>query len=79
MAIRLNNLANLYADTGRHAEAEPLYERALAILDRTLPPDHPRQALYRENYATLLDRLGRAEEAAALRAKAEAIWKMRGE
>jgi len=26
---------------GRYAEAEPLCQRALAILEKTLPPDHP--------------------------------------
>ena len=60
----LNNLAELYRATGRLAEAEPLYERVLAILEKALPPDHPHQALFRENYAILLDQLGRSEEAA---------------
>ena len=31
VAASLNNLAELYRAQGRHAEAEPLYERALAI------------------------------------------------
>ena len=31
IAVCLNNLANLYRDQGRYAEAEPLYKRALAI------------------------------------------------
>ena len=34
MAQSLNNLANLYHDTGRHQEAEPLVEEAIGILDR---------------------------------------------
>ena len=62
----------LYQDTGRYAEAEPLYQRALAILEKSLPPDHPNLATVRENYAGLLDELGRADEAAALRARAAA-------
>src|SRR4051794_37069204 len=60
----------IYRDTGRHAEAEPLYERAIAILEKSLPADHPTLATVRENYAVLLDELGRAAEAAGLRAKA---------
>jgi S1-C subfamily serine protease len=32
VANSLNNLAMLYRDTGRYAEAEPLYRRALLIL-----------------------------------------------
>ena len=37
----LNNLAALYADQGRYAEAEPLYKRSLAISEKALGPDHP--------------------------------------
>jgi tetratricopeptide (TPR) repeat protein len=66
----LCNLANLYRDTSRYAEAEPLYRRALTIFEKVLPVDHPEQANVREYYADLLDRLGRGEEAAALRAQA---------
>jgi tetratricopeptide (TPR) repeat protein len=69
---RLNNLANLYRATGRYAEAEPLFQRAIAIGEKSLPPHHPYQALCRENYARFLDRLGRTNEAAALRNQAEA-------
>src|SRR5215470_2940936 len=34
LAGALNNLAQLYGDVGRDAEAEPLYMRALAIMER---------------------------------------------
>jgi len=37
----LNNLARLYGDQGRYAEAEPLYRRSLAIRETALGPDHP--------------------------------------
>ena len=40
-ATALNNLAVLYRDQGRYAEAEPLYKRALAIREKALGPDHP--------------------------------------
>jgi tetratricopeptide (TPR) repeat protein len=72
LATKLNNLAELYRATGRHAEAEPLYRRALTILGKALPADHLDLAKARENYALLLDRLGRNAEADALRAQAAA-------
>ncbi len=40
LAATLNNLALLYEKQGRHAEAEPLYRRSLAIVEKTLGPDH---------------------------------------
>ncbi len=39
LATSLNNLALLYHDQGRYAEAEPLYERALAIVEKALGPE----------------------------------------
>jgi Tetratricopeptide repeat len=36
-ATSLDNPANLYRVTGRYAEAEPLYRRALAILEGSVP------------------------------------------
>src|SRR5262249_54579840 len=37
----LGNLASLLSDTGDYAGARPLFERALAILEKALGPDHP--------------------------------------
>jgi tetratricopeptide (TPR) repeat protein len=37
----LNNLAGLYQSQGRYAEAEPLYQRDLAVIEKALGPDHP--------------------------------------
>ena len=37
----LNNLAELYDNQGQYAKAEPLYERALAIREKALGPEHP--------------------------------------
>src|SRR5271157_958601 len=34
VAGALNNLALLYADQGREAEAEPMYKRAIAIMEK---------------------------------------------
>ena len=37
----LNNLALLYGSQGRDAEAEPLFKRALAIMEKTVGLDSP--------------------------------------
>ena len=37
----LNNLAVLYVTTGAYAQAEPRYQRALAIREKVLGPEHP--------------------------------------
>ena len=41
MATSLNNLAVLYEDMGRYAEAEPLYRRSLEIREKRLGPTTP--------------------------------------
>ena len=41
----LNNLAALLRDTGRHAEAEPLFRQALAIDEKALGKEHPDYAI----------------------------------
>ena len=41
LATSLNGLAEVYRTQGRYAEAEPLHERALAIREKALRPDHP--------------------------------------
>ncbi len=74
LATSLNNLALLYHDEGKYAEAEPLYQRALAINEKTLGPEHPSVALSLENYAELLRKTGREEEASSMEARAEAIY-----
>jgi hypothetical protein len=53
-ATDFNNLALLYDNQGRHAEAEPLYTRALRIWEKVLGPEHPNTLTVRENYETLL-------------------------
>src|SRR6516225_7485850 len=41
VAKALNNLATLYFVQGRNMDAEPLFERALAVLNEALGPNHP--------------------------------------
>ena len=57
--------------------AEPLFARALTILEKSLSPAHPALAAVRENYVNLLVQLGRRKEASALRAQVEAIRQQR--
>ena len=55
----LNSLAALYQYTGRYAEAEALYERALAIIKESRGAEHPdRNALHAVLYegAAVADR-----------------------
>jgi Tfp pilus assembly protein PilF len=69
----LNNLALLYASQGKYAEAEPRYQRALAIREKALSPEHPAVVTILENYAALLCQTGREMQARQLNARAKAI------
>ncbi len=73
MAQTLNNLAALYYTKGKYVEAEPLYKRALAIVEKALGPEHPYVAKILANYAALLRKTGRGTEASKLEARAKAI------
>jgi tetratricopeptide (TPR) repeat protein len=64
----LNNLAELYGERGRYAEAEPLYKRALVILENALGPDHP-------DVATIVNNLARLYEDQHRHAEAEPLYK----
>ena len=64
----------LYRAQGRLAEAEPLWQRALAIRERALGPDHPDTAQSLNNLAVLYRDQGRLAEAEPLWQRALAIW-----
>jgi tetratricopeptide (TPR) repeat protein len=66
LAWSLNGLAGLYRAQGRYAEAEPLYERALAIDERSFGPDQPNVATSLNDLAELLRTTNRLEEAEPL-------------
>ena len=57
-ALSLNNLAFLYQDQGKLDAAEPLLERALAICEQSLGPEHPNTITGRENLAALRGKMG---------------------
>ena len=48
-ASSLNNLAEVYQNQGAYAKAEPLYLRALAIIEKILGSNHPNTIKVREN------------------------------
>ena len=62
----LNNLAVLYKDQGRYADAEPLYKRSLAIEEKALGPDHPDVASVAEQSGAALSAQGRYADAEPL-------------
>ena len=62
----IRNLAELYRAQGRYREAELLYQRALALRERVLGPEHPHVADCLENYIALLRATNRNEEAVAV-------------
>ncbi len=56
----------LYREQGRHTEAESLFNRSLAILEKALGPEHPKVGTSRNNLATLYQQQGRYTDAEAL-------------
>jgi tetratricopeptide (TPR) repeat protein len=62
-------LAELYRAQGKYEQAEPLYQRALAISEQQLGPQHPTTQIIRRNYVALLRTMGRDAEAVALETK----------
>ena len=73
--VILHNLAVSYVDQGRDAEAEPLYRQSLDLLTAGYPRDVERWRLRTvlRNYADLLRRTARAEEARALERRLEQV------
>ena len=66
-------MAMLYYDQGQRRQAEPLYERALAIREKALGPNHPDVAESLNNLAVLYRDKGQQPQAEALHKRALAI------
>ncbi len=66
VALLLNEITFFLRDMGLYAEALPLYQRALAIKEKALGPDHPSVAISLNNLAVLYRDEGRYEEALPL-------------
>ena len=72
-----NNLAVVYCDQGKYADAEGLYKRALAIKEKALGADHPDVANALDNLARVYDEQGKYADAEALHKRALAIRRRR--
>ena len=73
LAASLNNLGALYFIQGKYAEAEPLYQRTLAIWEKALGPEHPRVATSVNNLARLYESEGKYAEAEPLYQRARRV------
>ena len=63
----VNNVAGVLENQGKLDEAKAMCERALAGFERTLGADHPSTLMTVKNLADLLNEIGAAAAAAALR------------
>ena len=72
VAFPLNGLANIYTAQGQYTKAEPLYKRALGLLEKSVP-NHPDVATTLESMAELCAKMGRDTEAKKLLARAKRI------
>ena len=72
MAFVLNDLALLYSAQDQFFDAEPLFERALTIRERSLVREDPDLVISLENYAALLRETGRNAEAVNMESRAKA-------
>ena len=73
VATDLHNLATFYDTQRKYAEAEPLLQRALAIRQRMLGPEHPMTAVSTHELAVLYDSQEKYLEAESLLKDALAI------
>lgn len=78
LATSLGNLAELYRAWGRLGDAEPLARRALAMRERTLPPEHPHIATSLHNLVRVLIDAGRWQEALPLQERAVLLFRSAG-
>jgi tetratricopeptide (TPR) repeat protein len=73
VANSLNNLAGLYESQGQYAQAEPLYQQALAIREEALGPEHPDVAISLNGLAGLYRTQGQYAQTEPLYQRALAI------
>lgn len=66
----LNNLAELYREQRRYEEAEPLYQRSIAIWEKTVGPEDPCMAQGLNNLALVYSLQGKYGEAELLHFRA---------
>jgi tetratricopeptide (TPR) repeat protein len=71
--LLMSQLAVVYIADGKLSEAEPLYQRSIAIHERTTPDENLELAETADQYALLLRRMKRVEEADRWQARAAKI------
>jgi DNA-binding NarL/FixJ family response regulator len=54
-SITKEHLACLYCDLNRYEEAEPLFQQAIAVFEKTFGSKHPKTIAARRHYADLLN------------------------
>jgi tetratricopeptide (TPR) repeat protein len=74
LAYYLNNAGYAWCNAGKYPEAVPLYQRSLAILEKTLGEYHPLVASSLNNLAELYNAQGNYKEAEPLYQRSLAIW-----
>jgi Tetratricopeptide repeat len=67
-----------FSRQGRYAAAEKLYQRAWALVERTLGHKHPMMAEVLECYSDLLVKTNRLAEGTAMKNHADVIWRAYG-
>jgi tetratricopeptide (TPR) repeat protein len=72
-ALRLTGQVEQYYATGRYQEAIPLAQRALAIREKALGPEHLHTATALSNLAALFDEIGAYAKAEPLLERAQSI------
>ncbi|MDR4469259.1 MAG: CHAT domain-containing protein [Nitrospira sp.] len=72
-AKALTRLAQLYYLTGAYAQAEPLYQRAVAIVEKVQGPDHPTTATVLNDLGMLYQEMGAYDRAKPLYQRALVI------
>jgi tetratricopeptide (TPR) repeat protein len=73
LAATLNTLAVLYHAQKKCAQAEPLYQQVLKLLEQTIGPDHPTLATTLNNLAVVTEAQDKYAEAAPLYQRALAL------
>ncbi len=73
MVRPLTNLAQLYQAQSKYADAEPLYKRAIAILEKSFGTDHPHVAAVLKNMAEFYKKFRKEDESKRLEERAKRI------
>lgn len=69
-ARSLHTLGNIYQMLEKYKDAEPIMKRAIMISEKVFGPNHPLTQAVRKDYAVLLRKVGREQEARQLEGKA---------